>query len=194
MKISEFNLSRRARSGQTAIKFIKANPHYIVDAKKLSSTQYRENVKANLVYTNGNQYEETYQFKYNLSDAGKAIDKNKELAEPYMLFIDPAQGKEPIIPGDYLVEVKPQQTSIFDSSIENTTFEDISTESILSDLDKILEEEALKEEIKNEEVISNELPKTIIVKRDKPGVVEKKKEELPNTIIFKKVNLFGEEF
>ena len=194
MKISEFNLSRRARSGQTAIKFIKANPHYIVDAKKLSSTQYRENVKANLVYTNGNQYEETYQFKYNLSDAGKAIDKNKELAEPYMLFIDPAQGKEPIIPGDYLVEVKPQQTSIFDSSIENTTFEDISTESILSDLDKILEEEALKEEIKNEEVISNELPKTIIVKRDKPGVVEKKKEELPKTIIFKKVNLFGEEF
>ena len=194
MKISEFNLSRRARSGQTAIKFIKANPHYIVDAKKLSSTQYRENVKANLVYTNGNQYEETYQFKYNLSDAGKAIDKNNELAEPYMLFIDPAQGKEPIIPGDYLVEVKPQQTSIFDSSIENTTFEDISTESILSDLDKILEEEALKEEIKNEEVISNELPKTIIVKRDKPGVVEKKKEELPNTIIFKKVNLFGEEF
>ena len=194
MKVSEFNLSRRARSGQTAIKFIKANPHYIVDAKKLSSTQYRENVKANLVYTNGNQYEETYQFKYNLSDAGKAIDKNKELAEPYMLFIDPAVGKEPIIPGDYLVEVKPQQTSIFDSSIENTTFEDISTESILSDLDKILEEEALKEVIKNEEVASNELPKTIIVKRDKPGVVEKKKEELPNTIIFKKVNLFGEEF
>ena len=193
MKVSEFNLSRRARTGQTAIKFIKANPHYIVDAKKLSSTQYRENVKANLVYTNGNQYEETYQFKYNLSDAGKAIDKNQELAEPYMLFIDKAQGKEPIIPGDYLMESKPHQTSIFDSTVDNTTYEDISTKSILDDLDKILEEEALKENNK-EETISNELPKTIIVKRDKPGVVEKKKEELPKTIVFKKVNLFGEEF
>ena len=56
-----------------------------------------------------------------------------------MLFIDPATGKEPIIPGDYLVETKPQQTSIFDSSLENTTYEDISTQSILDDLDKILQ-------------------------------------------------------
>ena len=147
--------------------------------------------KLNLVYTNGNQYEDTYQFKYNVSDAGKAIDKNSELAEPYMLFIDKANGKEPIIPGDYLVETKPQQTSIFDSSLENTTYEDISTQSILDDLDKILQEEALKEEVKNEE---SELPTTIVVKRDKPNVSSKKKEELPNTIVFKKVNLFGEEF
>ena len=192
MKVSEFNLSRRARTGQTAIKFIKANPHYVVDAKKLSSVQYRENVKANLVYTNGNQYEETHQFKYNLSDAGKSIDKAAELAEPYMLFIDLAQGKEPIIPGDYLIETKPHQTSIFDSSIDDSVYEDISTKSILDDLDKILEEEAHKEEIKKEE--KSELPKTIVVTRNKPGVVEKKKEELPKTIVFKKVNLFGEEF
>ena len=34
-----------------------------------------------------------------------------------MLFIDKATAKEPIISGEYLVELKPVQTSIFDSTI-----------------------------------------------------------------------------
>ena len=191
MKVTEFNLSRRARAGMTAIKLIKANPHYIVDAKRLTPTQYRENVKANIVYVNGNQYEDTYQYKYNLSDAGKAIEKAAELTDPYMLFIEPANGKEPIIPGDYLIEAKPHQTSIFDTGVDDSTYEDISTESILNDLDKILEEANKFETNKVE--IKNDLPNTIIVKRDKPNVMDNKKEELPKTIVFKKVNLFGEE-
>ena len=185
MKVSEFNLSRRARAGQIAIKPIKANPHYIVDAKKMSPTQYHENVKANLVYKNGNQIVDTYQFKYNLSDGGKAIEKDPLLNEAYMLFIDDAEGKEPIISGEYLLENKPTQTSIFDSSVDSATFEDISTKSILDDLDQILQQEQNKK-------VENEKPKTIIVEKNKPSVV-KKKEELPKTIIFKKVNLFGEE-
>ena len=168
------------------IKFIKANPHYIVDAKKLSPTQYHDNVKANLVYKNGNQFEDTYQFKYNVSDAGKAIEKEDSLTEPYMLFIDLPTSKEPIISGDYLVEAKPTQTSIFDTEIEGTSYEDISTESILNDLDKILAEA-------NNIPPVVETPKTIVVTKEKPNVVGNKKEELPKTIIFKKVNLFGEE-
>lgn len=183
MKVSEFNLSRRARAGSTAIKMIKANPHYIACAKSLTPTQYRENVKANLVYTNGNQYEDTYQFKYNLSDSGKAIDKANELADPYMLFIDKAEAKEPIISGEYLVEIKPVQTSIFDSTIEGTSYEEISTESILSSLDEILKLEVEKEKD----------PKTLVVVNEKGRIVENKKEEAPATIVFKKVNLFGEE-
>ena len=184
MKVSEFSLSRRARAGSTAIKMIKANPHYIVDAKPLTPTQYRENVKANLVYTNGNQYEETYQFKYNLSDAGKGIEKQDELAEPYMMFIEKATAKEPVISGEYLVEIKPVQTSIFDSTIEGTSYEEISTESILSSLDEIL---AMENQIQNEP------PKTIVVTNERGKIVENKKEETPTTIVFKKVNLFGEE-
>jgi hypothetical protein len=163
---------------------IKANPHYIVDAKPLTPTQYRENVKANLVYTNGNQYEETYQFKYNLSDAGKGIEKQDELAEPYMMFIEKATAKEPVISGEYLVEIKPVQTSIFDSTIEGTSYEEISTESILSSLDEIL---AMENQIQNEP------PKTIVVTNERGKIVENKKEETPTTIVFKKVNLFGEE-
>ena len=184
MKVTEFNLSRRARAGSTAIKMIKANPHYIVDAKPLTPTQYRENVKANLVYTNGNQYEETYQFKYNLSDAGKGIEKASELAEPYKLFIDKATTKEPVISGEYLVEVKPVQTSIFDSTIEGTSYEEITTESILSSLDEIL---AMESEAQNQP------PKTIVVTNERGKVVENKKPENPKTIVFKKINLFGEE-
>ena len=184
MKVSEFNLSRRARAGSVAIKMIKANPHYIIDAKPLTPTQYRENVKANLVYTNGNQYEETYQFKYNLSDAGKAIEKAKDLADPYMLFIEKANAKEPIISGEYLVEVKPVQTSIFDSTIEGTSYEEISTQSILNSLDEILA---------GANQTKNDTPKTIIVTNEKGKIVEKKEPESPSTIIFKKINLFGEE-
>ena len=185
MKVTEFNLTRRARAGSTAIKMIKANPHYIVDAKPLTPTQYRENVKANLVYTNGNQYEDTYQFKYNVSDAGKGIEKNQELAEPYMMFIDKATSKEPIISGEYLVEVKPVQTSIFDSSIEGTSYEEVTTESILSSLDEILNSQ-------NEPKVDT-TPKTIVVTNERGRVIEKKDEELPKTIVFKKVNLFGED-
>ena len=184
MKVTEFNLSRRARAGAIAIKMIKANPHYVVDAKPLTPTQYRENVKANLIYNNGNQYEETYQFKYNVSDAGKGIEKNEGLTEPYMLFIEKANGKEPVISGEYLVEIKPVQTSIFDSTIEGTSYEEITTESILSSLDEIL---ALENEAQNQP------PKTIVVTNERGKIVENKKEETPSTIVFKKVNLFGEE-
>ena len=184
MKVSEFTLSRRARAGSVAIKMIKANPHYIVDAKPMTPTQYRDNVKANLVYTNGNQYEDTYQFKYNLSDAGKGIEKLPELAEPYMLFLDKATTKEPIISGEYLVEIKPVQTSIFDSTIEGTSYEEVSTQSLLSSLDEILA---------NESKVKDETPKTIIVTNERGRIVEKKEVETPTTIVFKKVNLFGED-
>ena len=183
MKVSEFILSRRARAGSVAINMIKANPHYIVDAKPLTPTQYRENVKANLLYTNGNLYVDTYQFKYNSTDAGKPVEKTPELAEPYMMFIDKATAKEPIISGEYLVEVKPVQTTIFDSSIEGTKSEEISTKSLLDSLDEILNSQS---EVKDDR------PKTIVVTNERGKVVEKKN-ELPKTIVFKKVNLFGED-
>ena len=183
MKVSEFILSRRARAGSVAIKMIKANPHYIVDAKPLTPTQYRENVKANLLYTNGNLYVDTYQFKYNSTDAGKPVEKTPELAEPYMMFIEKATAKEPIISGEYLVEVKPVQTTIFDSSIEGTKTEEISTKSLLDSLDEILN---------SQKEVKEERPKTIVVTNERGKVVEKKN-ELPKTIVFKKVNLFGED-
>ena len=183
MKVSEFTLSRRARAGAIAIKMIKANPHYIIDAKPMTPTQYRENVKANLIYTNGILSVDTYQFKYNASDAGKGVEKLPELAEPYMLFIEKATAKEPIISGEYLVEVKPVQTTIFDSTIEGTKYEEISTQSLLDSLDEILN---------SQKEVVQEQPKTIIVTNERGRIVEKK-EELPKTIVFKKVNLFGED-
>lgn len=181
MKVSELPLSRRARAGVTIIKYVKANPYYVVAAKRLTPTMYHDNVKANLIYTNGNQYEEVYQFKYNVSDSGKALNKNDGLLLPYGMFIEESKNKEPFIAGDYLIEVKTKQTSIFDSELdEAVSSEEVSTESILSDLDAILANE------------NKETPKTIIVSK-KPNVIKKEEQELPKTIIYKKVNLFGEE-
>ena len=101
-----------------------------------------------------------------------------------MMFIEKASVKEPIISGEYLVEVKPVQTSIFDSTIEGTSYEEISTESILSSLDEILNQENNK---------NIDLPKTIVVSNEKGKVIEKEEPSSPTTIVFKKVNLFGEE-
>ena len=183
MKVTEFNLSRRARAGVTAIKMIKANPHYVVSAKSLTPMQYRENVKANIVYKNGNQYEETYQFKYNASDAGKLVEKAEGLLEPVALFVDKANGKEPVINGAYLVEAKPVQTTIFDSSIDGTKSEEISTASILDDLDAILSKENRLEftEVGNKE------------SKEKVAKIQENKKNESKEFFFKKVNLFGEE-
>ena len=182
MKVSEFALARRARAGSSAIKMIKANPHYIVGAKPMTPMQYRENVKAHLIYKNGNQSEEVKEFKYNVSDAGKNVDKNEGLVEPVTLFIDKANGKEPVINGAYLMEAKTVQTTIFDSEIEGTQSEEISTTSILDDLDAILSKESIK------------FDATVLPTENKkePKIVEKKAKEKKG-ISFKKVNLFGEE-
>ena len=182
MKVSEFALARIARAGSSAIKMIKANPHYIVGAKPMTPMQYRENVKANLIYKNGNQAEEVKEFKYNVSDAGKNVDKNEGLVEPVTLFIDKANGKEPVINGAYLMEAKTVQTTIFDSEIEGTQSEEISTTSILDDLDAFLSKESIK------------FDATVLPTENKkePKIVEKKAKEKKG-IFFKKVNLFGEE-
>jgi len=187
MKVSEFSLYKRARSGAIAIKFIKANPHYVVSAKAMSPLQYKESVKVNLVYTNGSMYQEVYDFKYNVSDAGKAIEINMDnvkLEEPYQLIMPERTDKEPFVDDSYLIVVKEVQTSIFDISDDTTSAtEEVSTTSILDDLDSILAQEA-KTQAEEKPQIKSSRHSVII---DDEGDDE---EGVP---VFKKVNLFGEE-
>ena len=80
------------------------------------------------------------------------------------------------------MEAKTVQTTIFDSEIEGTQSEEISTTSILDDLDAILSKESIK------------FDATVLPTENKkePKIVEKKAKEKKG-ISFKKVNLFGEE-
>ena len=98
------------------------------------------------------------------------------------MFIDPANGKEPVINGAYLMEAKSVQTTIFDSGIEGTQSEEISTASILGDLDAILSKEAIK----------LDATKTVLNEKKEAKIVENKTKEKKG-FFFKKVNLFGEE-
>ena len=177
MRVSDFKLYKRARSGEVAIKFIKANPHYIVCALPLSVKQYKEDVKLNLVYEKQNTCVNVKDFKYNVSDAGKQIENDYK--DPYKMFL-PERSNEPYIDGAYLAEFEPRQTTIFDSDFDNAPNEEISVSNILGDLNKILEQEKEKEE-----------PSTIIVRKNKEEKKEEK--ELPKTIIYKKVSFFDEE-
>ncbi|MFI3252625.1 MAG: DNA topoisomerase IV subunit A [bacterium] len=129
MKMDEFSLSKRSKAGSHAIKFIKANPHYIVGAKVLTPNQYKDAVKVNICYSKGNDYLPATEFKYNVSDVGKNI-LNKELGECINMFIDHSIEEE--VNADYLHEdiqpvkkVKPLPSS----------------NSVLSDLDAILARE-----------------------------------------------------
>ncbi len=132
MKVDEFTLSKRCRAGQSAIKFIKANPHYIVAAKPLTEAQYKEDININICYTNGNDYLGCFNFKYNVSDVGKSI-LNKELGDVINLFIDASDDE--VINNDYLVEEKKSPPK---AKVKKAP----SSEKLLSDLDAILAKES----------------------------------------------------
>ena len=155
MKTSEVILTKRARSGTQIIKKVKANPYYVIDAAKLTPNQYKENVPVYLIYNNGNDEMEAFSLKYNVSDAGKQIDKNGDFDKLIGVYIkEPSKPDEAVSP-DYLEEPDLfTQANNSDQSIDLDIADEkplvtpkakqVTNQSILDELDAILQRENVK--------------------------------------------------
>ncbi len=149
MKVTDIVLTKRSRAGSPVIKRIKSNPYLLVDAKKLTPNQYKENVKIRLIYRNGNEEIEAFGLKYNVSDAGKVFNPSDPNFKDIMLLDIPAPVKpDDAVSPDYLVEVK---TDIFteDFGIEDekplvAPKKPITNQGIFDELDAILAKETGK--------------------------------------------------
>ncbi len=183
MRVEEILLSKRSHSGVSAIKKVKSNPTYVVDAVRMTPNQFKERVNIHLVYMNGNLDISAGDLKYNVSDTGKQIVMDDlTIKNPEMLFIDnPSKEDAPVSP-DYLVEVK-QDLFSQDFGIENETpikSQSAKQTNIFDELNNILEKENKKgnDEAKPLSDVS------------KPEIDDKDEDE--DMTLFKKITLFDD--
>ena len=147
MKVTDIVLTKRSRAGSTVIKKVKSNPYLLVDAKKLTPNQYKENVLINLIFKNGNDSVEAFSLKYNIADFGKAITPAKEELKDVVAFTVPAPAKaDDAVSPEYLIEVK---NDLFteDFGVEEkplVTNKKNSAQGIFDELDAILAKETGK--------------------------------------------------
>lgn len=148
MKVTDVPLTKRSRSGSAVIKAVKTNPYLLVDAKKMTPNQYKENVPVQLIYKNGNDTVDAFSLKYNASDAGRSIiSENKELTTLVAMTLPQPQEPDKAVSPDYLIEVK---ETIFTSMDEGSDYEKPITSKkekapdILNELDAILAKETGK--------------------------------------------------
>lgn len=200
IKVTDLALSRRGRASTPVIKRVKSNPTMLVDAKALTPNQYKENSTVRISYTNGNDTQSAFDFKYNTGDLGKDI-LNKELGVPASFTIDKPQNADAIVDDEYLID-KEAVESLFDMDDAQESIQAIrankSTKSVIDDLDSILSEatsfsfEEDKDVIvrKTDDATITETQNTTIVRRDASNDFKKKEnKDLP----FKKVSLFGDD-
>ena len=202
IKVTDLQLSRRGRATTTIIKKVKSNPTILVDSKALTPNQYKENVDINIIYTNGNDKVNAFDFKYNVGENGKEVLK-KDLGIPQSFVVLPPQTPDKIVDDEYLID-KEAVMGLFADEDDGSTIEapikaNRSTKSVIADLDSILNEAtsfSFDDEPKEESVQKiddttiTETKGTTIIKRDVNNDFKKKnKDDLP----FKKINLFGEE-
>ncbi len=145
MKVTEVLLTKRSRSGNPVIKKLKSNPYLIVDAKKMTPNQYKENVKISLDYKNGSEDIDAQILKYNVSDGGKAITPTNPLLTDFVQMRLPEPSKpDAAVSPEYLVEVKSDLFSE-DFGIEEeapiVTSKKDSNQGIFDELDAILAKE-----------------------------------------------------
>ncbi len=148
MKVTDVPLTKRSRSGNSVIKLLKSNPYLIVDAKKLTPNQYKENVNINIIYKNGNDSVEAFSLKYNVSDVGRSIQsENKELSKLIgMTLPNPSKPDQAVSP-DYLMEQKETIFHMDDGSDYEKpilTKKNTQAPNILNELDAILAKETGK--------------------------------------------------
>jgi len=149
MKVMDVLLTKRSRSGSAVIKPLKSNPYLLVDAKKLTPNQYKENVAINIIYKNGNDFVEAFSLKYNVSDSGRTITpENKDLNTLVKMYIPEPKEPDQVLSPDYLIEVK---ETIFSAMDDGGDFEKPLITSkkskepdILNELDAILAKETGK--------------------------------------------------
>lgn len=122
MAIDEINLSKRARAGQPIIKKIKSNPHIIVDAKRMSPNQYKENCSLTIKYTDGTDVKNCFDIKYSKQDAGSSI-LTEGLGDPVLMVLEKPQKPDEIISDSYLIDK--------DNNIDVFSFESMDEELIV---------------------------------------------------------------
>ena len=141
MRVTDLVLTRRARAGSTVIKPVKTNPIQLVDAAKMTPNQFRENVKVDIRYLNGNDQIEARSLKYNVSDTGRSI-QIEDLTKPEALWLPKPSKPDEIVSGDYLIEVRPTLFNLDDGAEEEKPFvSSKKQDNILDELDKILANE-----------------------------------------------------
>ena len=196
IKVEELQLSARGRSSSAVIKKIKSNPHILVDAKKLTPNQYKENVDLNICYTNGNDIQKVFDFKYNVADAGKQV-LNKELGLPTLMFVSKPEVADADVDDSYLlVNESPMDlfSNDFVSDEPKIKANTKSTKSVISDLDAILASVSNEEEpkiIETEDTLVKKSSSSTIVRKKMNDFEPKKKND--GDIPFKTVNLFGDD-
>jgi topoisomerase-4 subunit A len=148
MRVVDVLLTKRARTGQAVIKKVKTNPYYLLDALKMTPNQYKENLPLYLVCKNGNESIETFSLKYNVSDAGKTIETNKENGDLIWMMLPKPEKPDAKVSGDYLVEDtifspsmqsdKPAPIILDDEDISIKAGNNKKNQNLLDDLDAIL--------------------------------------------------------
>ncbi len=178
MKVEDVPLTKRARAGNKVIKLLKSNPYLIMDAKKMTPNQYKENVMVQIVYKNGNDEEDAKSFKYNVSDCGRTYEsKIPELTELVALSLPEPENKDAAPSADYLIEQEQTIFDSFDMGAEEpepikVSKKEIKQADILSELDAILAKEKKPSNVLTPEVDDEE---------------DKKDED---KITYKKISLF----
>ena len=174
MKVTDILLTKRSRSGIQAIKRLKTNPYLIIDAKKMTPNQYKENVKIDLMYKNGMESIDAFNLKYNVSDAGRQITAtDPQLKELVSMVLPEPKKADDVVSPEYLVEVK-HDLFTDDFGIEEetpiVTSKKASSQGIFDELDAILAKE-------------NKINDSI----------DESEDEVKKDIKYKKISLFDDE-
>ena len=148
MKVTDVLLTKRSRSGNPVIKKLKSNPYLLIDAKKMTPNQYKENVKVSLMYKNGTDSIDAFNLKYNVSDAGKQLTPTDNTLKELVGMVLPEPSKpDDVVSPEYLVEVK-HDLFTDDFGIEEetpiVTAKKASSQGIFDELDAILAKETGK--------------------------------------------------
>ena len=154
VKLSDLPLSYRGRSGEREVKKVKTNPVKILDMKKLTPNQYKEQVTINVVYDSSNDEINCFDLKYSQAENGTSIIKDG-LGEVERIYLADPKNKDEVVSDDYLLDTQAVQASIFDYDVIDDAPLKAAKKSNnpLDLLDKILEDEKPVEA--KEEVIDN---------------------------------------
>lgn len=176
IKVEDLVLTKRARAGRELIKKVKSNPHVIVDIKTMTPNQYKENVKINIIYHDGNDEIDAFNLKYNVSETGKSF-KNDALRDVMCLSLKPAS-KEDFVSGDYLIET---DNTLFTSSIiDEKPLKVVKTDykSLLDDLESIINDSKEEKKTNKSAIIEKRVDDNIIKETNGSIVIKKVKTKL----------------
>ena len=142
----------------------------------MTPNQYKENVKINIIYHDGNDEIDAFNLKYNVSETGKSF-KNEALRDVMYLSLKPAS-KEDFVSGDYLIET---DNTLFTSSIiDEKPLKVVKTDykSLLDDLESIINDSKEEKKTNKNAIIEKRVDDNIIKETNGSIVIKKVKTKL----------------